>query len=97
MPVINGEAMVTDTAIHRLDGPHELRTESERPLRAVLRARYLRVAPDGYTLRTLSEIQVASALYITYDTYLRRLKQARKCLLEQLRNGSTDMPQSIQA
>ena len=75
VPVINGEAIDTDNAVHRLNVD----------LQAVLRARYLRVAPAGYTMRTLSEIQVAAALYVSYATYLRRQRVAKAALVDQLR------------
>lgn len=87
MPIINGEAIDTDTAIHRLDGPQV--TGAPRPLSDVLRARYLRLAPAGYTMRTLSEIQVAAALYVSYDTYLRRLTKSKSALVDQLRQDSS--------
>lgn len=74
MPIINGEALDTDTAVHHLDPP----------LRDALRARYLRLVPDGHTVRSLSEIQVAAAMLISYDTYRRRLLQAQAALREAL-------------
>lgn len=79
MPIINGEAVETDTAIHQLIA--ELQT--------ALRARYLRLAEAGhsktlYEIRTMSEVQVAAALYVSYDTYLRRLQRARTALRAQL-------------
>lgn len=80
-PIINGEAIETDTAYRAL--PHELQV--------VLRARYLRLVAVGgkvggelYAVRTLSEVQVAAALYVSYDTYLRHLQRARAALAEQI-------------
>lgn len=74
MPVINGEAIETDTAIGRI----------AVDLRHALRARYLRLAPEGYTMRTSSEIQVAAALFCSYDTYLRRVGNGRRAVREEL-------------
>lgn len=104
MPVINGEAMDTEVAIRKLDGPLEdekLRTE--RPLQDALRARYLRVARNGvtgkkYRLGTdASEIDVAAALYVSYRTYLRRLHEARRALLEQLKTDRAASRAKFQA
>lgn len=101
MPVINGEALDTETAIRKLDGPppanHDPKTRPVRPLEDALRARYQRVATNGgtgerYRLGTdASEIDVAAALYLSYDTYLRRLRQARTALLEQMRADRESM------
>ena len=74
MPIINGEAIDTDTAIYHL----------EADLRDALRAHYLRLAPAGYTMRTLSEIQVAAALFVSYATYRRRLIRGRAALRDAL-------------
>lgn len=75
MPIINGEALDTDTAVGHL----------HKDLREALRARYLRLAPAGYTMRTLSEVQVASALLVSYGTYLRRQNAAKVALRASLR------------
>lgn len=72
MPIISGEALETDTAIYHLADP----------LRDALRARYLRLAPAGYPMRTLSEIQVAAALFVSYATYRRHVLQGKAALRE---------------
>lgn len=74
LPIINGEAMDTDSAVQRIDAR----------LRDALRARYLRLAPKGHEIRSLSEVQVAAALLVSYDTYLRDLAKGRRAVRDEL-------------
>lgn len=75
IPIINAEAIETDTAMQRLDVDQ----------RNALRARYVREAPGGEKMSTFSEVEIAEVLGVSYRTYLRRVCEAKTSLAETLR------------